>query len=318
MEYPEQTTKLDSTTMTKGITRADLIQRYAAGENISALLRGDGQQNSEEIIEVAYDLQAGSYVKALSDDEILNHKQRYAAEIAGKISTITGSNFATLMEAGVGESTTLSFVLENLGKSCEAFGFDISWSRIYEARKWMNSRGLANFNFFTASLFDIPLPDNSIDVVYTSHSIEPNGGKEEEALRELYRVAAEWLVLLEPAYDLASSEAQQRMKHHGYCVDLYTAIQSLGYEVTEHRLFPLAINPMNPTGITVIRKPRPSANNTPSLCCPATGCSLKEIDGFLFSVDHLAAYPVLDGIPCLRVENSILASHLMSRKANTI
>jgi ubiquinone/menaquinone biosynthesis C-methylase UbiE len=29
-----------------------------------------------------------------------------------------------------------------------------------------------------ADLFHIPFADNSVDVVYTSHSLEPNGGRE--------------------------------------------------------------------------------------------------------------------------------------------
>jgi hypothetical protein len=36
---------------------------------------------------------------------------------------------------------------------------------------------------------------------------------------------------------------------------------------------------------------------------------LIPIDGGLFSPQHLAVYPVLGGIPCLREDNSIVASH---------
>lgn len=293
----------------KKLSRLALLEQYKRGENITALLRGDEVQNSEEMIEVAYDLQTGSYVSALQDESTRLHKQQYGREIASIISEFGETQ--TIMEAGVGEATTLSFVLQQLDVP-QAFGFDISWSRLCMAKEWLEAEGLLDrCNLFTGSLFEIPLPDNSIDVVYTSHSIEPNGGHEEAALRELYRVAGKWLILLEPAFDLAEIEAKQRMQKHGYCINLFSAINSLGYDVVRHELFPLAINPLNPTGITIIRKPEVS-RNPPALCCPVTRGELVPVNGAMFSPQHLAAYPVLEGIPCLRSENAIVASRLLS------
>src|SRR5688500_6437781 len=101
-------------------------------------------------------------------------------------------------------------------KPSEILGFDISWSRLKFAKEFLNDFNINNVTLFTANLFEIPLQDDSIDVVYTSHSIEPNGGKEKEALKELYRVTRKYLVLLEPSFEFASDEARARMKQHGY------------------------------------------------------------------------------------------------------
>jgi len=35
---------------------------------------------------------------------------------------------------------------------------------------------------------------------------------------------------------------------------------------------------------------------------------LQEVAGMLFSPEALVVYPILDGIPCLRIENGIVAS----------
>jgi len=285
------------------------------GENISALLRQRADRNTESVIEVAYDLQAGSYVHALDEPAIRKHKEQYGSDIGDLIAGL--GRFKTLLEAGVGEATTLSFVMQQLMET-HGYGFDLSWSRIAVARDWLKlNRLIDRTTLFTGSLFQIPLPDSSIDVVYTSHSIEPNGGEERAALEELYRVAAKWLILLEPAYDLASPQAKERMIEHGYCIDLQPAVQALGYDVQHYALFGQSINPLNPTGLTLIRKPTDASadrSDRPALCCPVTKSVLENRGGALFSPAHLAAYPVLDGIPCLRAENSIVASHLACRE----
>ncbi|MGC8667667.1 MAG: methyltransferase domain-containing protein [Chthonomonadales bacterium] len=141
------------------------------------------------------------------------------------------------MESGVGEATTLSGVLRGLQSEVSSFGFDLSWSRVAYAKRWLHSQGVFDTTLCTGNLLHIPFADNSIDVVHTSHSIEPNGGNEEPILQELFRVTRRFLILLEPGYELADDEAKRRMDSHGYCKNLKGIAQSLGYDVLEHRLF---------------------------------------------------------------------------------
>jgi ubiquinone/menaquinone biosynthesis C-methylase UbiE len=105
---------------------------------------------------------------------------------------------------------------------------------------------------FIGDLFNIPLSDSSVDIVYTSHSLEPNGGREKEALQELYRIAGGYLVLLEPTNEFADDEGKARMKRNGYVHDLANVIKDLGYDLIEYRRFELTINPLNPTGLYII------------------------------------------------------------------
>lgn len=44
------------------------------------------------------------------------------------------------------------------------------------------------------------------------------------------------------------------------------------------------------------------------LACPKFKTSLKEINGMLFSPEALTVYPIIGGIPCLRVEKGVFAS----------
>lgn len=299
---------------------SDLVALYNSGVNISKFLRArqDTSANSTSIIEMSYELQAGSYVEAMDDKGVYAFKVNYARAIADEIRAL--GNFNSVMEAGVGEATTLGFVAQGLGADVDYYGFDISWSRVAIARNWLRGLGVDGVHLCTGDLMEMPYADNAIDVVYTSHSMEPNGGQERHILEELYRVAKHYLVLLEPDYENAAPEAQARMIEHGYVRDLEGTAKALGYDVLKRALFPFTINPLNPTGITIIRKPQAAgaAAAGDAYACPASRMPLTAIDGALFSPDSLLAYPVIDGIPCLRRKQAIISCHLKQVVAGSV
>ena len=288
-----------------------LKELYSKGENISAYLRNEAglSDNTREIIEIAYDLQAGSYAKAMEDKEMAAFKAAYSAEIAKTILSLCEPG--SILEAGVGEATTLSGVIGNLPDTVINHGFDLSWSRLAYAKKWLHSQKIQNTLLCSGDLLNIPFKDNSIDVVYTSHSIEPNGGQEIPILRELYRVTRNYLVLLEPGYEFADDTVKKRMESHGYCKNLKNFAEQEGFEVVRHELFPLSVNVQNPTAIIVIRKGGTPASHRPqsALACPKYKTDLVSLAGMLYSPESLVVYPVIDNIPCLRIENGIFASH---------
>jgi SAM-dependent methyltransferase len=294
------------------ISPRELKLMYERGENLSAALRQQAGTtgNTEEIIEWSYDIQAGSYIQALQKSEHAEINQNYTAEIARLLTSLGPAE--SILEAGIGEATTMGNVVRKLNApNMACHGFDLSWSRIACARQWLRQEGVFGISLCTASLLHMPYADDSIDIVYTSHTIEPNGGREEPILRELYRVTRQYLVLLEPGYELASHEAQRRMESHGYCRDLPGIARSLGCRIIEHKLFPHTANPLNPTALTIIEKPvtRPAVANP--LVCPRFKTPLKKADGMLFSPEALTVYPIIGDIPCLRSENGIIASRYL-------
>lgn len=82
-------------------------------------------------------------------------------------------------------------------------------------------------------------------------------------MRELLRIAKRAVVLIEPIFELASPEAQQRMSHHGYVRDLKKTAENLGVEVSEYRLLDYISNPLNQVETWSSKKPRPGASGHP-------------------------------------------------------
>ena len=282
---------------------------YSENANIIRYLKelDKSNINSIEDIMISYDFQAGTYYQDYKKDPSI--KERYCSNLANIINNL--GQYENILEVGVGEGTTLGPLFQFLDcKPNKVYGFDLSWSRIKYANKLLKELGIENVKLFTGNLFSIPIKDNSIDIVYTSHSIEPNGGKEKDALIELYRITNKYLVLLEPSYEFASIQAKERMLSHGYVTKLFSAALELGFNVIEHRLFEISSNPLNPTGLIIIKKDYNSECLNP-LCCPLTKTDLIEMNNAYFSPESLLVYPIIDGIPCLMAESAIVATKFM-------
>ena len=285
---------------------------YKNGENIIAHGKGADGMVQSEYIEASYDLQAGSYIEGLNDPVLAEHHKNYVQALAKVIDTLSQSEESqAILEAGIGDGITLANLIGHLKqKPSQIYGFDLSWSRVRFAHNYMRKYNLDPAGVVMGDLFHIPFADEAVDIVYTSHSMEPNGGREREALIELYRVTKRYLILLEPAHDFASPEGKERMEKHGYVKNILEIAQRLGYKIIEHRLFDYSSNPLNPTGLTIIEK-ESSKNEVQNtlFSCPLTGESLDFMRGSYFSKEGLLAYPVIDGVACLVSSCAIIATH---------
>lgn len=270
------------------------------------------QKNELLAILIAYDLQAGSYVSSVRKNR--DDNLRWCKQLFGLISE-SFEKGDSILEVGVGEATTLAGVLEQANdRVSSAFGFDISWSRLAEGEKWLKEND-HKVDLFTADLRSIPLADDSIDVVYSSHSMEPNRGNENGIMRECLRVARKAVLLVEPMYELASPKAKERMRQHGYVQGLKRTAEKLGAEIKDYRLLEYSPDPLNPSGVLHLKKKSNSrTKKTPKSFsawrCPLTGTGLKPGKDYFYSSEVGLAYPVLRGIPLLCADHVIVASKL--------
>jgi SAM-dependent methyltransferase len=282
---------------------------YQQGENILRLIRDRFglSTNEQAAILASYDLQAGSYIEALADPEFRSVHQLYTQAIADVIRPLEPRS---LLEAGVGEATTLWEVSRHLSAIEHLYGFDLVWSRVYCGARYLRKRG-NRASLLVGELEAIPFPDNSFDVVFTAHAVEPNNGREEVILGELYRVTRKYLALFEPGYELAGPEARARMESHGYCRGLPALAKRRGWRVVDWRMLNVSIHASNPTAVLVIEKnpiELPSYNTKVGIpfSCPACREVLYESDHWFCRTCGLV-YPQIKGIPCLSRMSAIVA-----------
>ena len=292
------------------------VDAYKNGRNVMATLREllGTSANNDEIVEIAYDLQAGSY------SAYVEQNRGYWSEYSQELATILGRYIKPgerSLDVGTGELTTLSGVAPlAFAENSAIFACDISFSRIKVGHSFVRSHletQLADrVHPFVGNMFRLPFLDSSIDVVWTSHALEPNGGSEELAVSELFRVAANYLVLFEPSYENNSDEGRARMDSLGYIKGLPEVIRKIGGELID--IIPLGVvsNKLNPTHAFVCKKSssNPAADISNPWACPATRFQMFDMGPHFFSPESRLAYPVIAGIPVLRAEQAVLASTL--------
>ena len=170
---------------------------YKKGDNVTQYLRTKigSEENTSEIIEIAYDLQAGSYIENVNSNR--TKAESYAAELSG----ILKQNLEpgdSLLDVGTGEITTLTLVLNEVDvQLSDIIALDISWSRLSVGIKFHKENRKTNFPLraFVADIKEIPLHEKCVDVVTSSHALEPNGKNLEALLLELFRITKKKLVL---------------------------------------------------------------------------------------------------------------------------
>lgn len=290
----------------------ELKDLYEQGHNIMEVLRASegSVDNSLRAVRLSYDLQAGSYVRSMGEPGIMEFQHERNSEI---VECLSGLRFGSLLEAGCGEATTLTGVLRHMPDSpAEILGFDLSWSRISHALGHTRQAGV-RANLFVAAMEHIPLRDNACDLVFTSHAVEPNRGREAVILAELHRVARRYVALIEPCYELATPEQREHMDRHRYCQNLAGHARDLGFTVLRHHL--LERTSRGRTALLLLEKQEDRPGPGTAFACPLCRASLVGHLGHWFCPECFLVFPVIAGIPCLDPSCGILASHFLEAQA---
>lgn len=234
----------------------ELKELKSLGENIQQYLESRGfPQGTPEVIEVAYDLQAGDDYDIYS--KYTEFADKFCIEILNEIYPHIQGGIDSMLDCGTGEGTTLFPFLKNFSAIFGYYpdrisAFDISAKRMEVMREKF---GCNLINLLKADMRDIPFLDNSFDLVTTFHSIEPNFFDSERIFNEVIRVSKKYILLVEPVYEYASQEQKDRMDEFKYFRGLPSFLDSNNVvEVLTTHKMENNINPLNKAHVIFARK----------------------------------------------------------------
>lgn len=133
---------------------------------------------------------------------------------------------------GWGANTIL---LRQQAPDAQVWSFDASPYRVLSARYNLERLKLAPYRLFVADGSRLPLPDGSVDLVFTTHVLEQMAEVLPAALAEIHRVARRFAVHVEPGTRFARWPHRLRVRRLGYPRDIAERARALGWTVREHR-----------------------------------------------------------------------------------
>ncbi|MHB8157725.1 MAG: arsenite methyltransferase [Desulfocucumaceae bacterium] len=93
----------------------------------------------------------------------------------------------TVLDLGSGAGLDVLLSARRVGPGGKAYGLDMTDAMLAEARSNQARAGIENVDFLQGHIEDIPLPDNTVDVVISNCVINLSADKD-RVLRETYRV----------------------------------------------------------------------------------------------------------------------------------
>lgn len=310
----------------------DLQNKYASGINVMETLRRSKgiEFNDIECILRSYDLQAGSYASFfengiasgcyVNDQKVDMSGKDFVLQTTKKIMEyLTPLKCKNLIEIGCGEATTLGEIAQGLSFHGvkQVWGCDISPSRVAVGNNFLKKHyPQVKATLFAGDMFQLPFADNSFELVFTYHAMEPNTGREREAIKELYRIASKYVVLIEPTFELGNDETKRNIEKHKYVRNIEATVKALGYKIVLFKLFEIG-KWSNQSSIMILEKNLEEAVSAqPKFACPLCKTSLNaaEGDGHLFCPDCFLVFPLISGIPLLTANSGHLFSHYNSHQ----
>ena len=179
--------------------------------------------NTPEIIEKSYDCQAGTAIEKINNEPIFKEYKN------GLVSVLSGIIFdkprtKTVTELGCGDGIMIKdLALKH--PDLQFIGIDLSEERIKAAEEYC--KNIDNIGFIKGNESNI-----CSDITYTVHCLEPNGGSEEYLLKSIINNTSEYVILIEPSYELGNDKTKNNILTHKYIMNLEKAVKNTKMKFT--------------------------------------------------------------------------------------
>ncbi len=111
-----------------------------------------GGGDSAECVRSRSDFLSAGHYKPISDK-------------VNELISIYSDNPSIILDAGCGEGYYTGAIAESMQKSSSVIGIDISKSAVKHGAKAAKRKNIQNISYAVSSIFDIPMPDGSADVI---------------------------------------------------------------------------------------------------------------------------------------------------------
>lgn len=284
-----------------------------------------GIRRNPRFVENQYDEISGLYIK----DNYYSSTMRYSVvngevknissidnmrEIRSEIRTILSElKFQNVLEVGVGELTTIEDIYKSFGPDLDCYGIDLSLNRIKHGLDEYKNRHDKLPTVAKANALSLPFADNSFDLVITRHTLEQMPKIYKEALSEIFRVSRNHVVLFEPSFEMGSFAQKLKMLNTDYVRGIPKFLSSHNnMKVEKEYLMKNSANPLNHTACFRIsalnQENKINSNSAIPFVCPISKSELEDKVTYLYSKDSKRAYPLIEGIPVLDSEYSLVLS----------
>ena len=274
-----------------------LLKKFNKKKNLQKILLKK-KIDKNVSIKMSYDIQAGSYINFFKSISKKKFEKVYSPIIETYFKEF--KNCKTILDFGCGELTSSLFLFSKIKKYINKyFACDISLNRLYIGKNYIESHLKHNdrkkLKIFCNSDINLPFRNNSIDLILTIHSLEPNNNTSKQIITELFRVANKGLILMEPHYEIANSRQKKRMKNYNYIKGLERLLKNKNYKLKIIKK-DSHINELNKSSLFILKKIKKIKKNKSVYVEPKTLVNLKSYNNFLYSDKTLRVFPNINDI----------------------
>ena len=279
---------------------------YLKNRNIQKFLQKKFRLSKSEITNISYNIQTGSYINFFKTLSKKKKEKIYKPFFDAINKYFPGKK--EILDFGCGELTNSYYFFKNINNVSKFYANDISLNRLLVGKKYLknisSAKEIKKFTIFCSSYKELPFLDNSIDLVISNHSLEPNNKYKDQILKELFRVSRKGLCLIEPHFEISGIKQKKRMKSFGYVSGLEKSLKRLNcnFFVIKKKFH---LNNDNVSSIFIVKKKK-ILKKTPSYfidCQSKKKLILKK--NHLYSKDNFRLYPSIYEVPVFSEHSQI-------------